>query len=180
MRHITRFQARYWRKRGAEHPVVWFWLEARAATVFTAMRDHLDTLLPGSQFVISDAGRTYEQQAALKKAKGLWAATPGKSWHEAGRAIDVDTAATSAALANILHNKHLVAPQYAGEIALLEKAARRGRQALLEAYMAQFGWKRRILKEPWHFEYDYAGGFPYSPVTAAAGIAYINNSEGRR
>jgi len=131
--------------------------------------------------VLTDAGRTHAQQAALKAAKPTLAATPGTSWHEAGLAMDLDTGHLGEALADVLHQYDPATLAGAPENLRLElrqlfDAAMRGRQALIEAYLKRFGWRRPLSWEPWHFEFDGA-----KPVTGrvATAIAYIGNTEGR-
>jgi len=122
-----------------------WWLEEKAALAFEAMRNHWQDTY-GCKFRISDAGRTHAQQTALKLAKPTLAATPGKSWHEAGMAIDVD-------VTYLKEQTHLS-------------------QQELEAWMAQYGWKRTVKKENWHFEYHI--DIPRNDVTAE--IRYIENN----
>lgn len=123
-----------------------WWLEEKAALSFEAMRNHWQDIY-GCKFRISDAGRTYEQQQALKIAKPNLAAAPGKSWHEAGLAIDVDVSY------------------------LKEQSGMT--QNELEYWMKQYGWKRTVKNENWHFEYHL--DIPRNDVAAA--IGYIENGE---
>jgi LAS superfamily LD-carboxypeptidase LdcB len=104
--------------------VVEFWLEVRAAQALERARNECLRRF-NDHLLITDAGRTYAQQVALKRAKPKLAATPGKSWHEAGLAIDVDMA-------------HL--------------NALTGSQAASEAFLAEFGFKRSCW-ETWHYEF---------------------------
>lgn len=106
-----------------------WWLEKNAAIAFESMRNHFqdDYENKNIKLRISDAGRTYEQQAELKKLKPRLAASPGRSWHEAGLAIDVD-------------------------VVYIKKATGLT-QEQLEVFMGQYGWKRTVKKENWHFEY---------------------------
>lgn len=103
-----------------------WWLEERAAEAFERMRNEWQRVRK-SKFRISDAGRTHAEQVAVKKLKGKLAATPGKSWHEAGLAIDVD-------------------------VAYLKSVTGMSQQQL-EDWMAAFGWIRTVKNENWHFEY---------------------------
>jgi hypothetical protein len=173
MKHTRKIRARYPQMKGGEYVVVsHFWLEECAAVAFEAMRDHLDTLCPGAVFCITDAGRTHAQQVALKAAKGKWAATPGRSWHEAGMAIDVYVEQVASTLRAILLRP--VTPGCEAEVARLQSVyTTSGRQALLEAYLLSFGWKRTVRLEPWHFQYLPSMGVVKGSVTA--GIAYIGN-----
>ena len=178
MRHTRKIRARYPQTKNGEYVVVThFWLEECAAVAFEAARDHLDTLCPGAVMCITDAGRTHAQQVALKAAKGKWAATPGRSWHEAGMAIDIYTAQVGSTLRAILQRP--VTPGCEAEVARLQSVyTTSGRQALVEAYLLSFGWKRTVRTEDWHFQYLPSMARMKNSVTAA--IAYIGNSEGRR
>lgn len=106
-----------------------WWLEENAAKAFESMRNHFqsDYQNKNIKFRISDAGRTYEDQARLKALKPRLAASPGRSWHEAGLAIDVD-------------------------VKYIKKATGLTQQQL-EIFMEQYGWKRTVKAENWHFEW---------------------------
>lgn len=98
------------------------WLLAGAAASYARMRA---AGMPAGG--ITDAGRTYDEQAALYAAYlagqlVAFAARPGTSKHESGRALDLATA----------HRAH----------------------AWMLAHGAAHGWHRPIKAEPWHWEYD--------------------------
>jgi hypothetical protein len=63
-------------------------LRPRAAAAFNAMSIayQRDT---GSPICVTDSYRSYAAQVAVKAAKGKWAATPGRSEHGMGRAVDL-------------------------------------------------------------------------------------------
>lgn len=125
MKNTARVEYRYPLKRkDGSWSKVTGWLEQRAALSFEAMRNEFRRKY-GRDLLVTDSGRTYAQQAALKKAKPRLAATPGKSWHEAGLAIDV-----------------AVGYEY---LKLTQKQ--------IEAFMSEFGWVRTVSTEPWHFEW---------------------------
>jgi hypothetical protein len=176
LRHVARFKARYSKLDAkGEHRVVAFWLEETAAADFLRARDHLDTLMPGAQLVITDAGRTHAQQVALKKAKPGLAATPGKSWHEAGRAIDVDTGHLRDAVRAIVAYRKKVPPTDAAmarEVDAMETILERGgSQKAIEFYLGQFNFKRTVTRESWHFQW--VGG---SLRNVRDAISYIGNN----
>lgn len=99
------------------------WLDRPAALSYARMLE--DGCPPGG---ITDAGRTYSEQAALYAMyqRGELVATaayPGTSKHETGRALD------------------------------LREPAR----AWVRANGHRYGWmKDRVRNEPWHFEYEFA------------------------
>ena len=175
MKNITRFRVRYPEEDAAgQHKVANAWLEESVAADLIRARDHLDTLKPGSQLILTDWGRTYAQQVALKKAKPDLAANPGTSRHEGGMAVDVAVGELGEALAAILHQ---YSEQQIGddpELARLWQGAQRSRQALCEAYLGQFGFKRVMQKEPWHFDSDRIAGRSTEEL-----IKHIGNTEGR-
>jgi hypothetical protein len=125
-----------------------WWLEDHAARALEAVRnDFQENVAPGRKFPIVSAGRTHAEQAYLKKIKPTLAATPGRSWHEAGMAIDI-------------------------AVAYLLKTFTT--QSALEAFMAKHGWIRTVKKENWHFEYH--GFWPREKGVTGA-IAYIENNK---
>jgi hypothetical protein len=114
-----------------------FWLESRAADAFEKARNAFDTKYNTQTnrahfeekqicLLVTDAGRDYEDQVALKKKKKDLAAAPGTSWHEAGIAMDFDMS-------------HL--NEWTGS------------QSASEAFLRPFGWIRTVPGERWHFEY---------------------------
>lgn len=114
-----------------------WWLEYNAACAFETMRDKFKEKYD-KDLLITGAGRTREEQEALyaNPAKRGLAARPGTSWHEVGLAVDISTATMT---------------HYYGI-----------RQNEFEAFAAQFGWRRTVANEPWHFEFhDY---FPRSVI----------------
>jgi len=116
--------------------IVKFWLEANAAKAAEKMRNEFlrRYKLP---ILITDAGRTHQQQVNLHAAKPELAATPGKSFHEAGAALDVDMG-------------------YMNVIT--------GSQEKSEKFLAEFGFVRSCW-ETWHFEFH--GLFKHSDVKKA-------------
>lgn len=123
MKNITKLHIRYPRKIKNDYIVITVWLEKRVAMDLEKARNECLRRY-NDHLLITDAGRTYEQQEQLKKAKPKLAAKPGFSWHEAGMAIDVDMA----------HLNKLT-----------------GSQEASEKFLAEFGFKRTCW-EPWHFE----------------------------
>ena len=63
-------------------------LRPGAAAAFNAMSIayEKDT---GSPICVTDSYRSYAEQVAVKEVKGMWAATPGRSEHGMGRAVDL-------------------------------------------------------------------------------------------
>lgn len=146
MRNTTVFPAYYFDSRtGRLCKVTTWWLEAHAAHAFEALRNAYQAA-SGKKFVISSAGRTHAQQVALKRLKPTLAATPGKSYHEAGLAIDIDY-------------RRMIRDHF-------------GTQAALEAFMRQYSYFRTVKREAWHFEFIPA--YP-SKMPVKAAIAYIDN-----
>lgn len=144
-KHVKTIPVRYPKKmKDGSWAVVKFWLEERAAVSLEKMRNEFKRIYH-RDFLITDAGRTHAQQVYLKKMKPRLAATPGKSWHEAGLAIDVDTGNMISAC---------------------------GTQGMAEAFMARFGWKRTVSYETWHYQYNQ--DYPCSRGVTGA-IAYIGN-----
>ena len=180
MKNITRFRVRYPEEDAAgQHKVANAWLEESVAADLLRARDHLDTLKPGSQLILTDWGRTYAQQVALKKAKPDLAANPGTSRHEGGMAVDVAVGELGDTLAAILHQYDPAtwagAPaEQVSELQALYAAAQHSRQRLVEAYLGQFGFKRVMEKEPWHFDSDRIAGRSTKEL-----IKHIGNTEGR-
>lgn len=125
MKHVTYVPIRYPKrdKTGEWTKLTKMWLEERAAKDLEAARNECLRRF-GDHLLITDMGRSHAQQVALKRAKPKLAATPGKSWHEAGLAVDVDMG-------------HL--------------NALTGSQQASEAFLAEFGWRRSCF-ETWHYE----------------------------
>ncbi len=95
----------------------------------------------GHSLVVSDAYRTFAQQAALKAQKPYLAAVPGTSMHGWGLAVDLGGGIGSGSSAEY---------------------------AWLRSHAPAFGWDNPawarpsgIKPEPWHFEYVAAGPQPY-------------------
>ena len=63
-------------------------LRPRAAAAFNAMSLAFERA-HGRPLCVTDSYRSYDQQVAVKAAKGKWAATPGRSEHGVGRALDL-------------------------------------------------------------------------------------------
>lgn len=147
MKHVTTNIPCYMLSNGRLVKVTRWWLENEAAAALEAMRNAYQAEHPGEKFVISSAGRTHAEQVRLKHDKPTLAATPGRSYHEAGRAIDV---------------------AYSYMIGRVFKS-----QAALEAFMLRYGFHRTVKREPWHFEF-WTDASPRLPVTQA--IAYIGNN----
>ncbi len=128
LRHCRQFQARY-PKRGPDgKPIlVTFWLEERAANQFLYMCQRFHEKYGAGVFLqITDAGRTHAQQAHLKALKPRLAATPGRSYHEAGLAIDVAMGAVNTIT---------------------------GSDEATEDFLNLHGFYRTVSYEDWHFEY---------------------------
>jgi len=124
-----------------------FWLQARAAQAFTAMREA--ALKVGIPLVVNTALRTHEQQKQLRaiydqalidwhegrrKKKPASVAEPGSvhSHHEQGTAVDINRAP----------GDDLSTPEPDSPIDLwLNKNAK------------MFGFFRTVSEEPWHWQY---------------------------
>jgi D-alanyl-D-alanine dipeptidase len=119
-----------------EWKIVTFWLERNAAKQAEKARNECLRRF-GAPLIVTDAGRTHQQQVNLFAAKPKLAAHPGKSFHEAGAALDVDMG-------------HL--------------NALTGSQAKSEKFLAEFGFVRTCW-ETWHFEYH--GLFQHKDVKKA-------------
>jgi len=128
MRNTRTFPCYYLNHSGKLIKVSTWWLQVMAAQNFEAARNAYQDTHPGQKMVIASAGRTRAEQVALKRLKPTLAATPGKSRHEAGAAVDITT----------------------GQMIGKGKFAN---QAALEAFMAQYHYYRTVKKEPWHFEF---------------------------
>lgn len=63
-------------------------LRPRAAAAFNAMSVAFEKA-HGKALCVTDSYRSYDQQVAVKAAKGKWAATPGRSEHGVGQAVDL-------------------------------------------------------------------------------------------
>jgi hypothetical protein len=63
-------------------------LRPRAAAAFTAMSAAYERSA-GAALCVTDSYRSYDEQVAVKAARGRWAATPGRSEHGTGRAVDL-------------------------------------------------------------------------------------------
>lgn len=125
MRHTKTVPIRYPKRgRGGEWlKVTTLWLEERVAHDLEAARNECLRRF-NDHLLITDMGRSHAQQETLYRQKPKIAAKPGRSWHEAGLAIDVDMG-------------HL--------------NALTGGQAASEQFLAEFGWKRTCW-ESWHYE----------------------------
>ena len=146
MQHVTKMSLRYPKQKpDGTWAVVSFWFEERVALDVEKARNEFLRRYQ-RPLLVTDGGRTYAQQAALKVAKPRLAATPGKSWHEAGIAMDVDMAHMNQST---------------------------GCQANSEAFLAEFGFVRTVSTERWHFEnhryYTRSRG-------VKGAIAYIGNA----
>jgi len=126
MKHIKVVPIRYphQQRDGTWLLVSTWWLEERVAVDLQAAQAACRKRY-GNYLLIVSLGRTHAQQVALKKEKPSLAATPGKSWHEAGLAIDVD----------MDHLNKLT-----------------GSQKASEKFLGEFGWIRTVAAERWHFE----------------------------
>ncbi len=107
------------------------WLQQDAAAAMQRL------LVQYPELRVTSAGRTRAEQERLKKQKGRYAASPGNSYHEAGLAVDFDTATLNRLMRQL-----------------------GGQQQLWDALSA-FGFvnpawahDRRGIEEPWHFEYS--------------------------
>lgn len=105
-------------------------LYAPAARAFRAM--HEAAARDGVRLSLRDSYRPYSEQVALARRLGLYsrggfAATPGKSNHGWGLAVDVDLDASRRALRWMRDNA------------------------------ARFGFHETVLREPWHWEYRPTG-----------------------
>lgn len=107
-------------------------LRPRAAAAFNALSaayqaDH------GRPLCVTDSYRSYDQQVAVKATRGRWAATPGRSDHGLGRAVDL-----------------------CGGVERFDSAAHRW----MVANAPRYGWVHPAwaqaggsLPEPWHWEF---------------------------
>jgi hypothetical protein len=126
MKNVKKVPIRY-PKRGKDGQwlkITRFWLEERVA--FDLERARNECLRRyGDHLLVTSMGRDHDEQEYLYRTKGpKIAAKPGRSWHEAGCAIDVDMA----------HLNKLTGSQQASE-----------------AFLAEFGFVRSCW-ETWHFE----------------------------
>jgi hypothetical protein len=72
------------------HPTFKLYLRKDAAEAWSALRDHcrahgIDIFPKGAL----SAYRTFEEQVEMKKKRGIWAKTPGRSLHGLGIAVDI-------------------------------------------------------------------------------------------
>ena len=63
-------------------------LRPRAAAAFNALSAAYEKS-HGAPLCVTDSYRSYDEQVAVKAARGRWAATPGRSEHGLGRAVDL-------------------------------------------------------------------------------------------
>ncbi len=147
LKHIKRVAARYplKMKDGTWKKLTNWWLEERAAASFEAMRNEFLRRY-GDDLLVVSMGRTHAEQVHLYAIKPKLAARPGRSWHEGGCAVDF-------CMAHAIEST--------------------GSQATFERYAEEFGWKRTVSYERWHFEYHSfiprARGAPWA-------IAYVGNN----
>ena len=110
-------------------------LQPAAANAFKAMSAAAKAA--GIPLPITDSYRTYDAQVRLKREKGNMAATPGRSNHGWGLALDISTGGDKSKIFNWLVNN-----------------------------ASRFGWRGPLSKpyEPWHWEF--AGTGTSKPMAA--------------
>jgi uncharacterized protein YraI len=108
-------------------------LRPRAAAAFNALSAAFEKA-NGRPLCVTDSYRSYDQQVAVKASRGRWAATPGRSEHGLGHAVDL-----------------------CGGVDRLGTTAHRW----MQTNAPRFGWVHPSwaqaggsLPEPWHWEYQ--------------------------
>lgn len=107
-------------------------LRPRAAAAFNALSMAYEKQT-GKPLCITDSYRSYQEQVAVKAERGKWAATPGRSEHGLGKAVDL-----------------------CGGVDRFGSAAHRWMQANAPRYgWVHPGWAQAggSLPEPWHWEF---------------------------
>lgn len=149
MEHVKQFSCYFPRSAKVIVKVNTWWLRDEAADSFESMRNAYQALFPGKKFVITDAGRTHNQQVDVYMRKPGLAAKPGFSYHEGGLCVDCDI-------------KRI-------------KLESGWTQEQFESFALKYGFHRTVIREPWHFQMI-TDALPKNNKALKAAIAYIGNS----